>query len=745
MPSIKDPNAVVQPGPGLLPAGVVPASALLFVPGGGSSAALQAHINNPHDAHFASAIGINPYWPANSGTTQDPILTSVGGPVDGESVLDFINQFKALAPPRPNSIGFSAAAGGTGVPNWGALNALGVGSGTTVTGGYASAAGTGQPVTFTHFLAPSTVTTFSPTGVLFPADRGVVAFYLTTSGDYFDSANTTLVAALSLNDTPPAGVPNSAFNESFRDNQQSDYVPSGSGLDQFGLTFRLPYLTEYTPYPGTPFGPFGFTFPSYQLAVFTLNAQTIATGNSQSFLIIHWKETYAKTLASIQPASLTPGNLSTTNCYSAIPFTSFDDNSQPAYNVNRHNVFKDTNSATLPASALFSSSPNGTPTTTFLSGVQYYNTSSGAGALSWTLDLRATGLFANSFETGSVDNPPNVPTQYHSQFDPLQLDFTSFGGGLLLVPYNEMNKFGGAAYSNTNTPQPSDTSEYQNASLSIFSPTPFTFPGGFSQIIANLVKPFVERSVPDPNLYLFNSYTPGSISTTTFEPFVDELYRYLTSFDPTTSSTVPIIPTGGDIFSSSAPFASGGSDLQVVGQQLVYPQTNYDVANFFPSQTPNYSGFPSSDGAGHLRRYLRAVDTGMARNSGWLRLRGVLQATFQTNAAYNGTETTGHSGGIMIQIKIPGSSGTDWLDLGRQYGDPGIVGPLGTSPFYGCQTGVVVSGSDVYLNFNTGSNYTSNNGSGNFLLFVRITLINGSATHQVIDQFQWYPPTFGPP
>ena len=39
MPSTKDPNTVVQPGPGLIPAGTVPASALLFVPGNSSSLA----------------------------------------------------------------------------------------------------------------------------------------------------------------------------------------------------------------------------------------------------------------------------------------------------------------------------------------------------------------------------------------------------------------------------------------------------------------------------------------------------------------------------------------------------------------------------------------------------------------------------------------------------------------------------------------------------------------------------------
>jgi hypothetical protein len=57
MPSIKNPVLTVQPGPGRLPAGTVPAAALIFPPGGSSDAALQAHITDPVDAHMATAIG----------------------------------------------------------------------------------------------------------------------------------------------------------------------------------------------------------------------------------------------------------------------------------------------------------------------------------------------------------------------------------------------------------------------------------------------------------------------------------------------------------------------------------------------------------------------------------------------------------------------------------------------------------------------------------------------------------------
>lgn len=738
MPSLKDPNLVVNPGPGLLPAGVVPASALLFIPGGGANAALQAHINNPHDAHMAHAIGIDPYYPW--GTTQQPLISAVGGPIDGESVLDFIDEVKDLLPPRPNAIGFSAAAGvTTGVPNWDTLNAQTLG-GQGYTGGYAQ----GSNVQFSHYIVQTFVSTFAPTGLLYPADRGVLAFYKNTSGNFLDAANTTLVAALSLNVVAPSGIPGAAFNEVTRNTGQTNYTGSGTGLDLFSLTFRLPYLTAYG--GGVPYGPFSANFFRYQLAEWALTAQAVGAGDAQSFLLVHWRETYATTLAAIQPANLTLPHLVTANCYSAVPTSntayasgSWDDNTIAAFNVNRHFIFKDTNSAASPAGSVFTSSPNG-GTTGFLSGINYYTVGTGGGALTWTVDIRATGLFANSFQTGSTDNPPNVPAQMHSAFEPIQMDFTGFGGGVLAVPYYSMNKFGGGAYSAANTPATGDTGEYQNGSLAILTPTSFCPVGGYAQLGARLRNTFHETTFVDTNKYLYNTYSAGALPTTTFEPFVDEYFRYITTFDPTPSATVPMLPAGGNIFPSSTPFVVTGPNLQVAGE-LIYPQTNYNVGTFHPTQATDYSGFPGGDGANHPRRFQRAVDTSLPRNTGWLRLRGLAQAAFKTNAAFDGNETTGHTtGGAIIQLKVPGASGTGWLDLGRAYGDPGLT----AADFYGCATGVIVDGSDVYVSFNTTA-MTSNNGTGNFLLFVRVTFLNGAGTSLTLAQFQWYPPTFTPP
>ena len=761
MPSSNDPATTVNPGPGKLPAGSVPAGAIVGGGGGGGGAfaALTAHITNPYNAHMASAIGVNPYYPPGVGPTPDPILTSVGGPVDGESVLDFIDEFKDLIPPHPNYLGFDNPVNiTTGIPSFGLLDSLGIGSGTAVTGGWAN----GTTVQSTHYLVPTTSTSTTITGILFPADRGILALYHNTSGNFLDSSHTTLVAALWLGDTgfpaPPAGVPVSNFDENVRATQQVNYTASGVGLDLISLSFRYPYLQSYTGYtpPPVPYGPFPNNFYRFQLANFSITTQTVSVGDSQNWLLVHWNPNYATSLASIQPVHLTLGNLTEANCYSGVPTSntnyatgSWDDNSGAAFNVNRHFVFLDSNSAASPVGTAFTSAPAGTLTVRHLSGIQYYFST----GLEFNMDIQATGLFANSFQTGSSSNPPNVPLQFASAFDPIQMDFTNFGGGLFPVPYYHMKDHAtGLPYSPTLTgghfgsPTPGSTGEYANTTLAIYTPVLFCPQGGIAQLTADLRTPFHETVYVDPNMYLFDTIVSGTLSTTTYEPFVDEYYRYSSAFNQTTSATIPILASGGNVFNPTAILSGGGNSLQVMGHALGYPQTDYNVATFFPNQSTDYSGFPAGDGANHIRQYVRAVDTGTARNTGWLRLRGLAQAAFTVNAAYDGGETTGHTtGGAIIQIAVPGPSGSDWLDIGRQLGDPGLIGPVGTTPWYGCQTGVIISGSDIYVSFQTGSIFTSNNTSGNFLLFVRVILLNGAGTSLVLQEFQWYPPGFVPP
>jgi hypothetical protein len=737
MPSNKNPKGAVNPGPGKLPAGVVPAGALLFPSGGGSDASLQAHIINPVDAHMASAIGVNPF-----DAFGFPILSSVGGVVDGESVLDFINEFKDLIPPHPNFLGFNLPAGvNSGIPDWNTLNAFGVGAGTAMTGGYAI----GATTTPSHFLVPSLVGSFTLGGVVFPADRGVLALYKNTDGNFFNAGATTLVTALSLNTVAPAGIPNGAFNETLRKVQQLNYVAAGAGIDFISLTWRLPYLKSYVPYPGAPYAPYGADFFRFQLATYAVAAQAVAAGGAQNWLLVHWRETFATTLASIQPANLTVGNLVLAKAYSAVPVASnFDDNTQGIYNVNRHRVYNDASSALAPTINTFTTSTTYALATQFYSGIPFVNAS---GFLTFDGVLSANNLFSRSFDTGSVDNPPDVPAQFHSAVDPMTISFSDFGGTSQLLPYDSLHPTGpNPLYSIANAPQPADVGEYTLTALPITAePSTFTPDNavGYSVLYADLHKPFTS-SLANPDAskkYLYNTHSPGfgygapAHNPVSFEGFVNERYRYISTYAPVGGE--PILPGGGNVYSSLTSLGGDLDSAQIIADNLTYPQFDFSTADFFPPGV-NYSGLPAGDGANHKRRHVRAFDTGLARNTGTLRIRFLAghgaQSSFTVDAPYDATETTGHiTGGMIIQVMVPGATG--WLDIGRAQGDPG----LGLLDFFGCSTGVSVVGPDIFVTFATGA-FTANNGTGEFPLFVRATLLNNVAGLDIrLDELEWLP------
>ena len=731
-PSNKDPN-IIQAGPGKLPAGSVPASAISFPIGGGGAGDLALHIADPVDAHMASAIGVNAL-----DAFGNPILSSSGGVVDGESVLDFIVQFKDLIPPHPNFLGLNLPAGvNSGIPDWGQLNALGIGTGTAVTGGYAI----GAVTTPSHFLVPVLgAPTFTLGGMVFPADRGVLALYKNTDGNFFNGGATTLVAALSLNDVAPAGIPNAAFSEAARLVNQANYVATNAGIDFISLTYRLPYLKSYVPYPGAPYAAYDTNFYQFQLATFAVPAQALAAGGSQNWLLVHWKETYATTLASIQPAQLTVGNLVASKCYSAVPAASnFDDNTAAIYNVNRHHVFRDILSATSPTVNAFTTANANAPATVQYSGVTFTNQTT----LQFNVTLSANDLFDNSFVTGSLTNPPDVPLQFASANDPIVVHFTDFGGGSQLVPYDSLRKQGiPGNYSIANAPQLADIGEYINTTLPIVTPAAAFTPNnalGYGVLSADFHKPFVSSTghLDASKKYLYNTFpATGGVagsSTSIFDGFVDELHRYVSLHAPI--ATDRIVPVGGNIYVSATALTVDTDSLQIVANNLVYPQVDFSAC--FPVG-PNYSTIPGIDAVNHPRRHTRVFDTGIPRNTGTLRIRFLggfgTSAAFTQNAAYNGTETTGHiTGGMIIQVKVPGVTG--WLDIGRPLGDPGLA----TTDFYGCSTGVTISGSDILVTFNTTA-FTANNTSGEFPLFVRVTMLNSAAGRALrLDELAWSP------
>jgi len=720
MPSPKTPLAAVSPGPGKLPAGTVTASAFLFLGGGGgSSAALLAHITDAVDAHMASAIGVNPFYPPG-GTI--PVLSSVGGPVDGESVLDFINQAKDLFPIRPDKLGFdNLAVPNFGIPAWGL-------------GGSRGAYTNGTNAVFSHFITTNPAAVVPTTGTLYPADRGVLAVYFSTDGDFLNAGTTTLYSALWLGSTANKPValtcPSANFDETLREGLQLNYVAANVGLDKTSLTFRLPYLKDYTPFGGA-YVAYDVNFFSYQLATFSLFQVAYGAGAHGSYLIVHWKETYADSDATIAPAAMA-ANYLVGNVYSAYPpdYDAVPVDTAGIQSINRRYVFRDALSATVPS--VFSwtcvESPVGTIS---LSGVAHYRS-----PMSFGTDLRVDNLVGNGWLPGVTPSGALLPADFVTARNPVSYDFTDFGGTLEGLAYYQLRQTGaGATYTNTAAPLPADQVQHLDPAFSYLGiSVPHTPTGGGARVLVNVYRPETTASGTSSLLFLYNSWPQtgvGTSSTATFEPFRDERFRYLSAFAPI--PTAAIEPAPADLYLSAAAIVAGSRDAQVIGDQLVYPRVNYSLAAYHPLGGPNYAAVLAADVASHLRLHRRAYNTGIARNTGKIRIRGLALSAF-TGAPFTGDPIADHPGGAILFVKVPGASG--FLDLGRAYGDPDLNFAL---DFRGCQTGVLVSGPELIISYNT-SFFTGDNGAGEFPLFMDIGFVKGAGTGLSVDEVEWLPP-----
>lgn len=716
MPSSRDPS-VVQPGPGKLAAGQVQASAIAFPIGG--SGDLAAHINDPIDAHMSGAIGI----PETSPVTGLPLLSSAGGPYDGESVLDALVSLSDLIPPRPDRLGFNASGvPNSGIPNW--TNALTVGGGgTAIHGGWTD----GSTGIITKYLCPiGSVGAKVVEAVTYPADRGVLAVYRTTAGNFFNAGQTTLLMALWLGSNPaPAGIPSANFSEATRPSGQTDYTPANSGLDRITLIDRLPYATNY---PGLEYTPFGSNFSSFQLAKaqFTI---TLASGDNESYLIVHWRQSYATTLAAIQPASLTVGTLITANCYSAVPSDTAE-----YENNHRKQVYVDPDSAVVVGPTSITTAVSGSPSTHTLSGVLHY----GNGPISFNITATAVNLFYSSYYTNSTASA-SVPVGFESTVTPVQVDVTDFGSTIANVPLYDaspahiVDDGTGLGFTLGSPPSTSAVARYQDSA--------------FAATYASLAEPvwpqatirlrwqatfsgMVTQTSTQSYLFVNPAEEP---STETFESFNTETYRYISSYAASTPA-VPVIPAGGNIYNSAALLASSDGNAQVVQGRIIYPQTDFSSGLLIRPATAsaNYFTVQGGDPGNHKRRYVRAFNTGIPRNTGRLRIIGLAFSAFDAGLnIIDPLEVSDHTGGAIVQIKVPGSTG--WLDLGRANGVPDLNK---AADFRGCRTGIV---GDTY-SFDTGS-FTADNGSGKFLLFVRVTFIKGVAGLALsCRSIEWLPP-----
>lgn len=715
MPSTKDPNAVVKPSPGKLAAGEVHASSLAF-PLSGTSAGLAAHLADPSEAHKAAAISIPDYYTL----TGEAIRSVVGGPYDGDNVLDALNALKDLLPVKPDRIGFdNSAVPNDGLPDWPTV------TGTVVRGGF-TRAGAGI---VTKYLTQSAAATVALVGTCFPADRGVLALYHTTAADFFNAGQTTLVAALWLGASPaPAGLASAAFDSSAKTGVQpavggggaGTYTPTGAGLDLISLSYRVPYSADFAGFsPAPPFSDYTVNFSNYQLCRYAVPV-TLTAGDSGSYLLVHWKESYATSLAAVQPAALTALTLVNANCYSAIPA----DGASIYENAKRSNVFLETTPAG-PTGATITTSPAGTLTTIQLSGVAFYSST----GLQFNVMSTANDFFQNSYFTNSVASV-SVPSGYESPSAPVEADLTDFGGALHVYQlYDEgtpriLNNSGGAPYTLGAPPTTSDVVRFQHAAQPVGG-SGLAAPYPYGQVRVNYNTPFAAPVVAtDTKLYLYNTLG-ASGSSTTVEGFADEQYRYPNSFS--ILATSPMLPAAP--YDSTQGLGTLTDELQVYSGNLVYPTIDFSAAAYRPAGGPNYAAVLAADAANHIRRYQRVFDTGIARNTGTLTLSGLAFSSFQTSGVIDPAELTDHPGGAIVQIKVPGQTG--WLDLGRVKGDPGLA----TTDFYGCRTGI--SGS-TYTYDTTA--FTADNGSGQFLIIVRVSFIkNGVGETLACGGITWSP------
>ena len=357
--------------------------------------------------------------------------------------------------------------------------------------------------------------------------------------------------------------------------------------------------------------------------------------------------------------------------------------------------------------------------TTHLSGVSFYDNVT---PMSWSVVATGHYLWDGGYYTGTHVSA-DLPVAFLSAQDPVVLDFSMFGGGTAPAAYYQMSRTtGGATFGLANPPQKTDAAILALPTQGIVSPTAVSPVYGTAQVLVIANTPFFGPVTnATSTAYLYNScpQTVATHSTKATEPFDDELYRYALSsnFD---LRTKPIVPVGGDHRSGATVITGADNDLQVIGGLVTYPSTDYSGRLYSPTG-PNYAGVYAGDSVDYLRRYVRAFNTEMPRNTGKIRLQGVSYNDILSAIGNPSTETAGHTGRVLVQIKVPGITG--WLDVGRDYGLPDLNVAV---DFRGCKTGISPNdptANDFEVSYCTGTAYTADNGFGDFILWVRVTMM----------------------
>lgn len=205
---------------------------------------------------------------------------------------------------------------------------------------------------------------------------------------------------------------------------------------------------------------------------------------------------------------------------------------------------------------------------------------------------------------------------------------------------------------------------------------------------------------------LINTYNTAA-STATTEAFVDETRRLLPDINGATGSPaaypndyvgIPPVITGQ--WTSTAALTNGNA--QSYNARLIYPAINFSSAGVYsPAQIggTNYSGFTGT------QVYYRAMySAGNPRSTGTLTVAGV-----------NLLDITIGSPHIKLEMKLPGPSGTGWLDFSLPFNVGTFTGATGE----GCRTG----NSGSIFNWSCGTFSTGNTG---FMYILRISIFDAT-------------------
>lgn len=586
MPRNTDPTDIAV-GSGRAGQGSVTSSSLTFTPGSGGS-------------------GLSPVVLAEDVISEEPANLA------GTNVQENLNVINDLAPlPRPNRLNESSNPLNLPGLTYSPEPVLGRISDGTATGTLAYVINTG---------------TMDISGILYPADRGVLAIKL----------DGTVVQAINLSNVFTEGDPEATAAPA-RVVGQNDLTSPGASAAVDGLPVditlidRLPQLTDYTraDFPFLPAGDdpvyeaFGEDYGGYQLAKFTATVTLPgSTGNAGVLEIVHYRTE--------------DDYFADKNALSYETFADF----QPFANA----LYRDADTSTAVAISAFAFDANDISTSAestlrTLSGVTYYGPVD-----NYDASFTASGVYDDTFIEDAA-RVRYVPGPLDGSTD--TITYTDYSTGAISP--------GDSAVFNDGTYQVSLDSEelvfISEPELVVRDPF-----GREDTLVDNSIRLLIHTAT--------TFRTPSDVppaSRLLVENFIDETTRYASG---DFSFGVILNPDGtGSTFDPTASLA--GNELEVrgippehtiptgltgLGGELAYPDRNYSVSHY--PNNPGGSAQPNYSGSTGTRVYFRAFGLSSPSKDFQFRVVGLPTAgnTLAQDLAISGRESFSPTGVLIYFV-----------------------------------------------------------------------------------------------